>query len=1453
MGLFGLSLPKRREITNLASRVYDQANIFDNNRTFKQRTPTNTKSAFQQGGQFTGQLARGTAGGLAKMANTAAAQQSQIYATQRMVAANLTNNPTAFRNASRFADAANQNFTENKGGLLNTGTFYSAEDAKKGELGTGVKKIGGGTAQAMLEAYSLGTAAPVGASVKQFGIREGLKQTAPALGKTFLANTAQGGVTTANQGGTRNDILKSAALSGVLGTAGDVGLGIGGAYASKAAKNALPAVSAKAKAVAKNEGGYIDFKGKGGGKQMTSALDAQAYKDFDGFYKDYKPFFDDSNLNAADARAVYAKAIKEPAIPTGTRGSRVSSSAQTQFEQAYNTGDMATAKRFAENIEDPTARKVALESVDRSATAPVSSAQVQNPQVKAMIEAAQARKKQPVSLLSNESGGIPLEMDAPAPKPTITAKQPNAPATIDDNLEKAIFGEQATPNYKVTALGRAAETLSPNRQLRKLTKPLEGAERSIVRASLESGNKVLRTPGRTVVGLSRQFGRTADELDQLGKFQGRKQYGDELAKKVVKSGVEAEASGVRKEAVAAALDPELTVARGGKAPELNPQELAEVDKLKSIFNITHEGNYKLGLLDEKRYLANKDKYVPRDFSQFFENDMSRRIARNNGLDTKIFKGRKGLEEIPKEVLDKAEKDPYYLAALRVQQFEKNKAIVDQVKNLADTGTLSDTPKSGFVKVPDSPAYKALKGKYVLKEQLEDIEGFIYETDVAQNIVSLLTAYDRNPLRKALKSTKTVYNPGVRLGNRTFNYLTSSLNGINPITFTKNYALGRKMIKNQSPEYLEATKAGIFGSSIIDKELYRTGNVLDAKSSNILKKANEAMSTSYGKVDDEGKMATYLTFRNRGLSVEEAAERTRRAMQNYDMVGNLFDLGAKTPIGGNAFVRFSSELMRIGHNTAIDNPARAVGAMAAVVALTTLASQASGETPEDRKTREERLGAARIPFTNQSLEVQTPWGAVNVGRLLGVTTYNDLTGGFQEETKRMLPFQSPVTTSEDGLKFNPNFVTSDPLVGPIMGQIIDKDFRGKSIKDPENNGQIREPLSDKEQLTNRLKTAAMSYVPLANEADSIFSAAKKDENFYGKERSLPQALLRTAGIKVEEFGSEQAKKQRDINAFFDERGAIDKEAQQMTPEAAEAYKRVTGYYKTRTDVPNEFDPGKTRKQKEAVYKFPEDKWKDYATHPELYDLIRNKKLKEKARQGSPIQPEFDDRLSLEFRKQLINNKSLAPGEDVEADERMYANPEWDAYQKIKNQYEAEAKKYYPKSNGEFVDELVSHKSGAFPEKGPAKAAYDKAYQAYAEGKGAKPEYNDQVDADKQAYNEAKRVWTNNERKARGLPPISPEVWDNVTFGYMSDEEKVYNQLKYGKGYGSYSKYGKGGGSGGGGGGSSDGFNVSKYLSSISGSSSGSKPKVSVSVKAKKIAARSTSAGQKPKVTMKKSKV
>lgn len=220
-------------VANVGSKAIDQLNVADGGRTWKQRTPTQDKSTFQQAGQFGGQLARGTVGGTARFANTAAAQVPQVTSTARMLAAQATGNDIAWRNANKSALQSAERFKRGQGGILNTGTLYGKEEAKRGDLKTGIKRIGGGTVEAQLEAGTFGLGSFTGKQILKQGLKQGVRSQLPTIAKNAVLNTAQGGVAAANQGASLKDTIKSAAIGGTLGTAADVGIGLAGAAATK--------------------------------------------------------------------------------------------------------------------------------------------------------------------------------------------------------------------------------------------------------------------------------------------------------------------------------------------------------------------------------------------------------------------------------------------------------------------------------------------------------------------------------------------------------------------------------------------------------------------------------------------------------------------------------------------------------------------------------------------------------------------------------------------------------------------------------------------------------------------------------------------------------------------------------------------------------------------------------------------------------------------------------------------------------------------------------------------------------------------------------------------------------------------------------------------------------------------------------------------------------------------
>lgn len=234
-----------KPVANFESRNIDQANPFDNGRTFTQRTPTNNRSVL---GQATHNGLSNVVGGAVKfapqLANTANLYAHEVPDTVRQIAAANTNNPTAFRNASAQSSQDFQHFAAPNSGVLGQGTvFKSPQEAESGNLKTGLERIGGATAQALLTAATPGIGKAVSAGVGRVGsalVPKVLADAVPSVVRTVVPKAITGSVTGAAIGApfnaasytqnTSNPTLQGAfqsALQGakagaVLGGAGDV-------------------------------------------------------------------------------------------------------------------------------------------------------------------------------------------------------------------------------------------------------------------------------------------------------------------------------------------------------------------------------------------------------------------------------------------------------------------------------------------------------------------------------------------------------------------------------------------------------------------------------------------------------------------------------------------------------------------------------------------------------------------------------------------------------------------------------------------------------------------------------------------------------------------------------------------------------------------------------------------------------------------------------------------------------------------------------------------------------------------------------------------------------------------------------------------------------------------------------------------------------------------------------
>ena len=957
----------------------------------------------------------------------------------------------------------------------------------------------------------------------------------------------------------------------------------------------------------------------------------------------------------------------------------------------------------------------------------------------------------------------PVEQVKPVEGTKLSPEQPASPEQAANNA----YTNQATdtilngntPAFEEKGRLSLPQLFSPDRILREnVTRPIENKINQGIEALQTSKFAPARGVGRVFSGFSREAGLSPEVQTARMQLRGGVETGKLNREAVGNLGKGYDSESLTR--VWSTLDPEFAARLGKEAPQLTPEESVLRDKLKNVIDNTTAENLRRGLITPEQ--AVNESYIKRSYTVYDGNPDASNFER--GFRRELLNQYKGRKEVSDAMVEQAITDPTYLVAKKTAESQAMWAMQDYGNFLVKNGNVSDVPRPGFTQLPDTPVFGDARGKFIPRNLAEDFTGFQYNSATMNAINDVLTAYDRWGVRQAKKQLLTIFNPAVRLGNQVTNRgIFANLGGINPVQFNYVYAKVGKMMNENHQLYREAVAQGLTGVDITQADFYARRIAASAGNDmGLAKKALEYVQKSYSGADDKARITAYVIKREQGYSPEEAARQVQRSFQDYKSVGFFYDLAAKTPIIGNAFVRFAADSIRIAKNAAVDHPLRAIATIMAWQTFVNGMSSLSGESQEDKTARENRFGAPKLPFTNISLEVQTPWGAVNVARFMPWYQLNDINDG---GISKFLPFQaSPVTIDENGNAQLNAQAMNDPLLGQFVQLAMDKDFRGKSIQDPNNTGQYQlDPLSNEEKLKNVGRFLFANNAPLGRETDAIYSAATNQGDIYGKERTLPQAIARSLGLKIEQYGTTQVDKQQARDAYYADLNTIDNELKTMTPSEQETWKKLTGYYKLRDQVANTMEPGTTRDKKAAVYDFSEDKWKDYAANPRLYELMVQKKQQDNTRNGTPIQPEFDTRLSDSFRKQLVQNKMVAPGDDAELDQRMYASPEWDYYQNLKKQYKENAKKYY--GEGDVTDELVKNPDADFPEKPDILKQYSAAYAAYANGQTTtKPAFTDQIKAAREAYDKATFAWTNDARAKRGLPAITWDVWNNPTYGF-----------------------------------------------------------------------------------------
>jgi hypothetical protein len=570
--------------------------------------------------------------------------------------------------------------------------------------------------------------------------------------------------------------------------------------------------------------------------------------------------------------------------------------------------------------------------------------------------------------------------------------------------------------------------------------------------------------------------------------------------------------------------------------ELTTEEKALHDALKKVNEDTHELNYKNGFISEETYNKFKGKYIARAYEEFEQIYADGEGEKDIFVDTsffgKIYKERK---EIDQWKIDNKIKDPIYLTVNRMIRTQRNLSIKNYADYLITSGVAIDGPKEGYIEMKGA-RFTTLNGKFLPYHASEDFTGYLFTNKYMDKIYDGVKGYDKLKARQFLKKYHTTWSPLVQVGNFMSNHAFAFCTGINVIELWGSLPSANKSIKNQDEDYKYLVRNGIVSSSLVQSDLVSYGG---SKQSSLtfaqetklsvggtLAKADAIASKLYSGSDDIMKVASFKALVKSGYSRKEAVEKVYSGFQNYATVGKVWDLASKTPIVGNAYIKFQADLMRIMKNAALKRPLSTAAFMASLKLVTLALSMQSGEDEDEREIREGRafIPKVNLGFTKIPLVAKVGGKEINLARFVApYYDYDTPNKDWIESTTRFMPFQLQTVQDAEMGQESISLEAPDVLLGGLTQAFIqNRDFRNKSVSDPYATRFKESGLTESEKIANKLNYVARSVVPMFSTAQDAYLAAMYGEDFYGRTKTTPDIFLSKV-MKVQTYGKEELKK------------------------------------------------------------------------------------------------------------------------------------------------------------------------------------------------------------------------------------------------------------------------------------------------------------------------------------------
>ena len=766
-----------------------------------------------------------------------------------------------------------------------------------------------------------------------------------------------------------------------------------------------------------------------------------------------------------------------------------------------------------------------------------------------------------------------IDLNLPESTVEVDGKEVDLSKTNESDDAKIIVQSIFNPLSVFSSIQKGIDTFE-NNTTKVIAKKITDAVAEILKTWRTSNDWKRQWASSLASSVFGGIARTANDTDiKLGLIGGKNMAIHNMGK-VMKSLYSMVGNNIESlERIHVVLDPDFyQQGLGGQANTFNPnvppnltyndltnEEKLLFDEVRKNLDEIHFKNHVLGFIDKDTFDKHKGTYVPRMYDTFeLPSDVQEILDTyqdqvGDKMNLNPFKKRKGLDQLSDASKNAIIRDPVFLMAKRMMELDTNSAIMTYInhinrnnKSLIHEGA---NPPANYVLL-EGKGYGALQGKHVPSFVAEDLKGYMFVNKFLNKSYDMIKGYDRTWARQGVKKGLTVYNPFVQLGNFTSNVVFAQLSGIDFVRWFGGMASAIKSFNAQDAVYEFLLSRGLIGTDVLRSDLMpnteKAASLLQAdkakketgfvnKLLKPFKKADKLAMNLYGGNDDVGKINAYKIFIEQGYSQEEAVKKVYDGFQNYATVGKAWDVAAKMPVFGNPFMKFPADLMRITGNALTQKPLSTSLYLAGLYMIPQMLKQVGLSDEEDEEQKFVRENRPFIPkmdlgFINIPLVYKTKIGEVNLARYITPFFYFD--NGEGTAFTSMADRFNPIKTMEVEMYGKGNAITlpfgQDPVLGTLWNIMVDTDFRGKSIQDPEANRFTASGATTAQRWENKATHALRTWIPNGALMHDTYLNAKYGEDFYGRTRTVAQSLINFA-VKIQEF------KDSDYNKTISDQG------------------------------------------------------------------------------------------------------------------------------------------------------------------------------------------------------------------------------------------------------------------------------------------------------------------------------